>query len=67
MAGAKIDTYVESDPAEVTFEETDALAADDPEALEAELEEALLELEIELEVVFDKLVEVVPLEALMLV
>lgn len=67
MAGAKMDTNIECDPAEVIFEEADALAADEPEALEAELEEALLELEIELEVVFDKLVEVVPLEALMLV
>lgn len=65
---ARIDGYMEKDAPDVMFDEAEALAADalELEALEAELDDALLELEMELEVVLDRLVEVVPLEALML-
>jgi len=66
---ARRDEYIERGAEEVRFEEADALAAEEAEleALEAELEDALLELEMELEVILDRLVEVVLLEALMLV
>ena len=66
---ARRDEHIERGAAEVRFEEADALAAEDPEleALEAELDDALLELEMELEMVLDRFVEAVLLEALMLV
>jgi hypothetical protein len=66
MAVAKMDEYIEREAAEVMFDEADALAAEELEALEAELDDATLA-ETELDVVPDKLVEEVPLEALMLV
>lgn len=50
---AKRDEYIERGAEEVRFEEVDALAAEEAEleALETELEDALLELEMELEVI----------------
>lgn len=65
MTVAKMDEYIEREAADVMFDEADALAAEELEALEAELDDA--KLETELDVVPDRLVEVVPLEALMLV
>lgn len=66
MAVAKMNEYVEREAAEVMFDEADALAAEELEALEAELDDATLA-ETELDVVPDRLVKEVPLEALMLV